>query len=135
TLNSYGSVLYLGARRKTAFLTILRDRSSGAIPGLNKSSGACSKKERQKPRWLVAVRRCLEFSRAQRWRAEPLLGFRTTRPSFARLSRATGTLVGCASPNRARVREVDSSSASPRKVVRQQPAVRAFRVAFWLAMI
>jgi hypothetical protein len=32
----------------------------------------------------------LEFSRAQRWRAEPLLRFRTTRPSFAKLFRATG---------------------------------------------
>ena len=62
-------------------------------PGLIKSSGSCSKEELQKPRWRVAVRRCLEFSRAQRWRAEPLLGFRTIRPSFARLSRATGTLV------------------------------------------
>jgi len=41
----------------------------------------------------VAVRRCLEFSRAQRWRAEPLQGFRTIRPSFARRSRAIGTLV------------------------------------------
>ncbi len=48
----------------------------------------------------VAVRRCLEFSRAQRWRAEPLLGFRTIRPSFARHSRARGTLVGCASPGK-----------------------------------
>jgi len=60
---------------------------------LLKSSASCSKEELQKPRWRVAVRRCLEFSRAQRWRAEPLLGFRTIRPSFARLSRATGTLV------------------------------------------
>src|SRR5215467_3637188 len=75
----------------------LKGRCSGGIPGLVKSSGSCFKKERQKPRWRVAVRRCLEFSRAQRWRAEPLLGFRTIRPSSARLSRATGTLVECIS--------------------------------------
>ncbi len=68
-------------------------RFSGGIPGLIESSGSCSKEELQKPRWRVAVRRCLEFSRAQRWRAEPLLGFRTIRPSFARLSRTTGMLV------------------------------------------
>jgi hypothetical protein len=35
----------------------------------------------------------LEFSRAQRWRAEPLLGFRATRPSFARQFRAIGISV------------------------------------------
>ena len=46
--------------------------------------------ELQKPHWRVAVRRCLEFSRAQCWRAEPLLGFRTIRPSFARRFRETG---------------------------------------------
>jgi hypothetical protein len=32
----------------------------------------------------------LEFSRAQRRRAEPLLGFRTIRPSFAKQFRAAG---------------------------------------------
>jgi hypothetical protein len=32
----------------------------------------------------------LEFSRAQRWRAEPLSGFRTNTPSFAKQFRATG---------------------------------------------
>src|SRR5437667_5570487 len=66
---------------------ISSDRFSSVIPGLIKSSGNCSKEELQRPRWRVAVRRCLEFSRAQRWRAEPLLGFRTIRPSFARPSR------------------------------------------------
>ena len=34
--------------------------------------GFASKQELQKPCWRVAVRRCLRFSRAQRWRAEPL---------------------------------------------------------------
>src|SRR5690348_1216559 len=96
---------------------ILRGRCSGTIPGLIKSSGFCSKKERQKPRWRVAVRRCLEFSRAQRWRAEPLLGFRTIRPLFARHSRATGTFVKC----RALV-EVDLcprvSSVDPQRLLR-----------------
>ena len=62
-------------------------------PRLVKSSGICSSEELQKPRWRVAVRRCLEFSRAQRRRAEPLLGFRTTRPSFARLLARRGMLV------------------------------------------
>src|SRR5436305_4687740 len=88
---------------------ILKGRSFGGIPGLNKSSGPCFKKERQKPRWQVAVRRCLEYSRAQRWRAEPLLGFRTIRPSFARHSRATGTLVGCISRGNPRVLAVESA--------------------------
>src|SRR5580765_1307928 len=60
-------------------------RSSSSIPVWLKSNGFCFKTELQKPCWRVAVRRCLEFSRAQQRRAEPLLGFRSIRPSFARL--------------------------------------------------
>ncbi len=45
------------------------------------------------PCWRVAVRRCLEFSRAQLRRAEPLLGFRTIRLSFARQSLAIRIVV------------------------------------------
>jgi hypothetical protein len=37
----------------------------------------------------------LEFSRAQRWRAEPLSGFPTIKPLFARHFLVTGTFVGC----------------------------------------
>src|SRR5215470_5646879 len=74
------------------------------MPGLAKSNGRCSEEELQKPRWRVAVRRCLEFSRAQRWRAEPLWGFRTTRPSSARRSRERGMLAGCASQDKLRAR-------------------------------
>src|SRR3984893_1211513 len=69
---------------------ISRDRFSGGIRGLIKSSGICFKKELGKPHWRVAVRRWLEFSRAQCWRAEPLSGFRTNTPSFAKQFRATG---------------------------------------------
>jgi len=57
-------------------------------PRLDRIKRELLQEELQKPRWRVAVRRCLEFSRAQRWRAEPLQGFRTIRPSFARRSRA-----------------------------------------------
>jgi hypothetical protein len=91
-------VLCAGARREAAFRMILSGPFSGVTPVLIKSSGLCFKEELQKPRWRVAVRRCLEFSRAQRWRAEPLFGFRTIRPLFARLSRATGTFVKCRAP-------------------------------------
>src|ERR1700748_1092422 len=52
------------------------------------SRGTCFEQELQKPCWRVAVRRCLEFSRAQRWRAEPLLGSQATRLSFAQQFRA-----------------------------------------------
>ena len=88
-------MLYAGARREAAFPTISKDPFFGVTPVLLKSSGPCSNEELEKPRWRVAVRRWLEFSRAQRWRAEPLLGFRTIRPLFARHSRATGTFVKC----------------------------------------
>ena len=88
-------MLCAGARRETAFPTILSGLFSGVTPVLIKSNGLCFKEELQKPRWRVAVRRCLEFSRAQRWRAEPLFGFRMIRPLFARLSRVTGTFVKC----------------------------------------
>src|SRR5437899_5387991 len=73
-------------------------RFSGGIPGLIASSRNCSKEELQKPRWRVAVRRCLEFSRAQRWRAEPLSGFRTNKPSFAKQFRATGIFARSKAP-------------------------------------
>ena len=88
-------MLCVGARREAAFRMISSGPFSGVTPVLRKSSGLCFTEELQKPRWRVAVRRCLEFSRAQRWRAEPLLGFRTIRPLFARHSRVTGTFVKC----------------------------------------
>jgi len=58
-------------------------------PRLDQISGSCSKEELQKPRWRVAVRRCWEFSEPSVG-APSRCGFRTTRPSFARLSRAIG---------------------------------------------
>jgi len=88
-------VLYAGARREAVFRMTSSGPFSGVTPVLIRSSGPCSNEELKKPRWRVAVRRCLEFSRAQRWRAEPLLGFRTIRPLFARHSRVTGTFVKC----------------------------------------
>src|SRR5258708_16448816 len=53
------------------------------ISDLQSSNGNCFDKELQMPRWRVAVRRCLEYSRTQRWRAELLGRFRTTRFSSA----------------------------------------------------
>jgi hypothetical protein len=64
---------------------ISRRRSSGGTPGLVKSSGPYSEEEQQKLCWLVAVRRCLEFSRAQQKRAELLSGFPTIRYLSARV--------------------------------------------------
>jgi 4-diphosphocytidyl-2-C-methyl-D-erythritol kinase len=52
----------------------------------------CFKMELLKPCWRVAVRRCLEFSRAQLRRAEPLLGFRSIRRSCASPCLATRML-------------------------------------------
>jgi hypothetical protein len=83
-------VLYAGASREAAYRTILSGPFSGVTPDLIKSRGLCFEEELQKPRWRVAVRRCLEFFRAQRWRAELLWAFRTTRLSFARHFRAKG---------------------------------------------
>src|SRR5260370_31614565 len=68
----------------------LRGRFFSVTLDLLKSRGFCFNAELQKPRWRVAVRRGLEVSRAQRWRAEPLSGFRTNKPSFAKQFRATG---------------------------------------------
>src|ERR1019366_4191970 len=53
------------------------------IPDWLRSNGNCFGKELQGPRWRVAVRRRLEYSRTQRWRAELLGRFRTTRFSSA----------------------------------------------------
>src|SRR6201982_838271 len=74
---------------------ILKKRSSSSTPVWLKSNGICFKTELQTPGWRVAVRRCLEFSRAQLRRAEPLLGFRTIRLSFARPSLAIRIVVCC----------------------------------------
>src|SRR5262249_31158267 len=115
-LNLQDSVLYVGVRKRAAFRTILRGRFSGGIPGLIKSSGPCSKKERQKPRWRVAGRRGFEVFPAPRWRAEPLWRFRTIRPSFARHSRARGTLVACASLDRTCVRVVEPTFSASAQV-------------------
>ena len=62
-------------------------------PRLGQIKRALLREGRQKPCWLVAVRRCLEFSRAQQRRAEPLSGFRTIRPLSARQSRGAGMRV------------------------------------------
>jgi len=58
---------------------------SGVTPVLTKSSGPYSEEGQQKLCWLVAVRRCLEFSRAQQKRAELLSDFPTIRYLSARV--------------------------------------------------
>src|SRR5262245_28986958 len=89
---NYGvSALCAGARWKRASRTISRRPSSRGIPGSERSSGSCSSEELRKPRWRVAGRRCLEYSEAQRRRAEPPRGSRRTRFSSATPFRGENT--------------------------------------------
>ena len=90
-LNYGGSVLCAGARRGAPSRTTLRLLFSPGIPDWLRSSGSCFGKELQGPRWRVAVRRCLEYSKTQRRRAELLGRFRRTRFLSARLFRGQST--------------------------------------------
>ena len=58
---------------------ISRGLFSAAIRDSEKFGTDCSSEEPRMPRWRVAGRRCLEYSKTQRVRVEPLERFRKIR--------------------------------------------------------
>ena len=110
----YGvSALYAGARREAP----LERFRGGCFPAVSAprqySRGSCSSKELRKPRWRVAVRRCLEFSETQRRRAELPSSFRKTRSSFARRFRGAAYAAPCG-VRRGRLQELERRRRSER---------------------
>jgi hypothetical protein len=63
----------------------LKGLFSAAIRALETSRRDCSSEELRMPRWRVAGRRCLEYSKTQRVRAEPLGRFRKIQFSSSKL--------------------------------------------------